>query len=266
MEQKEPIKIESRVVIRWIMEFFLVVLALGTITGYASAVDNGFVNYDWRLEMIDHIGQFDTAPQGSEFVVATLYLQNYSNGVTVAPDPGSWILVADNVTYSAVLGSYNNAMGYSNMPIPYGGDVETKVVYQVPRNTKYGYIKHNGPFTWDPIFIYINHYTLSQSSNSDESIKAFDKAIELNPRDSLAWDAKGLALYKLNKYDEAITAYNKAIKINPQYSYAWDDKGEALVKLGKSDKAITAYDKALEINPQDPLALEGKEALSKNFK
>ena len=158
MEQKEPIKIESRVVIRWIMEFFLVVLALGTITGYASAVDSGFVNYDWRLETTDHIGQFDTAPQGSEFVVATLYLQNYSNGVTVAPDPGSWILVADNVTYSDVLESYNNAMGYSNMPIQYGGDVETKVVYQVPRNTKYGYIKHNGSFTWDPTFIYINHY------------------------------------------------------------------------------------------------------------
>jgi hypothetical protein len=46
MEQKEPIKIESRVVIRWMMEFFLVILALGTITGYASVVDNGFVNYD----------------------------------------------------------------------------------------------------------------------------------------------------------------------------------------------------------------------------
>lgn len=157
MEQKESIKIESRVVIHLIMEFFLVVLALGTITEYACAVDNGFVNYDWKLETTDHIEQFDAAPQGSEFVVATLYLQNYSNGVTVSPDPGSWILVADNVTYSAVLESYNNAIGYSNMPIPYGGDVETKVVYQVPRNAILGYIKHNGPFTWDPTFIHISH-------------------------------------------------------------------------------------------------------------
>jgi hypothetical protein len=37
MEQKEPIKIESRIVIRRIMEFFLVVLALGTIIEHASA-------------------------------------------------------------------------------------------------------------------------------------------------------------------------------------------------------------------------------------
>ncbi len=46
---------------------------------------------------------YNTAPQGSKFAVATLYLQNYSNGMTVAPDPGSWILVADNVTYSEVV-------------------------------------------------------------------------------------------------------------------------------------------------------------------
>jgi|GEM_PF-4479814 hypothetical protein len=55
MEQKESIKIESRVVIHLIMEFFLVVLALGTITGHASANDNGFVNYDWKLATPDHI-------------------------------------------------------------------------------------------------------------------------------------------------------------------------------------------------------------------
>lgn len=37
MEQKEPIKIESRGVIHWIMKLFLLVLALSTIIGPASA-------------------------------------------------------------------------------------------------------------------------------------------------------------------------------------------------------------------------------------
>ncbi len=46
MEQKEPIKIESSGMIRWIMGLFLVVLALITIMGHAAADDNGFVNYD----------------------------------------------------------------------------------------------------------------------------------------------------------------------------------------------------------------------------
>jgi hypothetical protein len=110
-------------------------------------------------------------------------------------------VVADNVTYSEVVETYDNSMGYSNMPIPCGVDAETKVVYQVPRNSKYGYIKHNGPFTWDPTFIHINHYALSQSGNSDESIKASDKAIKINPHNPYAWNKKGAAL---NKSDETI--------------------------------------------------------------
>jgi hypothetical protein len=126
---------------------------------YSIQADNGFVNYDWKLETAGHIGQYSTPDQGFEFVVATLYLQNYSNNILVAPNPGSWILVADNVTYSVdYVDTYDNSMGYSDMPIPCGGDVETKVVYQVPRNAKYGYVKHNGPFASEPTFIHINHY------------------------------------------------------------------------------------------------------------
>ena len=36
---------------------------------------------------------------------------------------------------------------------------------------------------------------------------------------------KGVALHKLNKSDEAIKAYDKAIEINPQNSDAWYNKG-----------------------------------------
>jgi hypothetical protein len=81
----------------------------------------------------------------------------------VAPDPNHWILVADNVTYGDTIDSYNNALGFTNIPIPYGDSAESKVVFQVPRYTKYGYIKHNGPFTWDPIFAPIDHYNTHSS-------------------------------------------------------------------------------------------------------
>ena len=55
------------------------------------------------------------------------------------------------------------------------------------------------------------------------------------------------ALDDLNKSDEAIKAYDKAIEINPRNAYGWSNKGDVLVKLGKSDEAIKAYDKATEI-------------------
>ncbi len=70
----------------------------------------------------------------------------------------------------------------------------------------------------------------------DEAIKAYDKAIEINPQDSDAWYNKGVALDKLDKSDEAIKAYDKAIEINPQNSDAWYNKGIALDDLNKSMK------------------------------
>jgi Flp pilus assembly protein TadD len=48
----------------------------------------------------------------------------------------------------------------------------------------------------------------------------------------------------LGKPDEAVKAYDKAIEINPQNSVSWVYKGQALDKLGKSDEAQKAYDKA----------------------
>jgi tetratricopeptide (TPR) repeat protein len=79
---------------------------------------------------------------------------------------------------------------------------------------------------------------VSNLNKSDEAIKAYDKAIEINPNDSDVWYNKGLALDSLNKSDEAIKAYDKAIEINPQYSLAWYNKGRALYKLNKFDEAI----------------------------
>ena len=48
-------------------------------------------------------------------------------------------------------------------------------------------------------------------------MKTLDKAIEINPQNSMAWNNKGSALAHLNKYDEAIKAYDKAIETNSHY-------------------------------------------------
>jgi Flp pilus assembly protein TadD len=64
----------------------------------------------------------------------------------------------------------------------------------------------------------------------------------------LTWFIKGNALlYKQGKYDEAIKAYNKAIEINPKYAKAWNNKGIALNKLGRTAEANAAKTKAKEL-------------------
>jgi hypothetical protein len=65
-----------------------------------------------------------------------------------------------------------------------------------------------------------NENTLAFQENYEEAIKAYDKAIEINPQDSDTWYNKGLCLAHLGKYNEAVEALDKAIEIDPQYSYA----------------------------------------------
>jgi tetratricopeptide (TPR) repeat protein len=72
-----------------------------------------------------------------------------------------------------------------------------------------------------------------------------------SPNSSKAWNNKGVALGKSGKFDEAIKAYDKAIEINPQISETWNNKGIDLSLSGKSDEAIKAYDQAIEINPNN---------------
>ncbi len=99
---------------------------------------------------------------------------------------------------------------------------------------------------------------LYELNRSDEAMKAYDKAIEINPNNSDAWYNKGLVLYKLNKQYEAMKAYDKVIEIDPQYSKAWNDEGVVLYNLNKSYEAIKAYDKAIGINPRYSKAWNNK--------
>ena len=63
-----------------------------------------------------------------------------------------------------------------------------------------------------------------------------------------AWFNKGVALNSQGKYDEAIKAYDKAIEIDPQYADAWYNKGTALYMQGKVNESFQAYFKATELS------------------
>jgi len=90
---------------------------------------------------------------------------------------------------------------------------------------------------------------LTNSGKYNEAITAYDKAIEINPHNSLAWNGKGIVLDELGKFDEAIKTYTKAIEIDPQYFEAWINKGVDLVNLNKYDEAKASYENEIKINP-----------------
>jgi len=92
----------------------------------------------------------------------------------------------------------------------------------------------------------------------NESIMAYDAAIQINPKDAGAWVGKGDALASLGRREEAISAYNMAIELDPQSSGAWMGKGDAMRKSGDFEGALKAYDRAIRVDPLDAKAWKGK--------
>jgi len=91
---------------------------------------------------------------------------------------------------------------------------------------------------------------LYRGGKYDEAVKAYDNAIELDPKQANLWNGKGIVLDNLGKYDEAVKAYDNAIELDPNYTNPWNGKGIVLDKLGKHDEAIKAYDKAIGLAPK----------------
>ena len=80
----------------------------------------------------------------------------------------------------------------------------------------------------------------------EEAIRAYEKAVVINPNYVTAWKNIGNVLYSLGRYNESLAAYDKAIEIVPSYPLAWYNKGLVLEMLGRYDEAVKAYDKAIE--------------------
>lgn len=86
---------------------------------------------------------------------------------------------------------------------------------------------------------------LKAQDKFDEAIKAYDKAIEINPQFAEAWNNKGVALKARHHDEDAIKAYDEAIKLNPKFAMAWNNKGIVLHDIGKDNEYRSAYIKAM---------------------
>ncbi|HVO67006.1 MAG TPA: tetratricopeptide repeat protein [Syntrophales bacterium] len=83
----------------------------------------------------------------------------------------------------------------------------------------------------------------------NEAINAFDKAIEQNPRDAVAYNNRGAAYGQLGNYKQQIEDSNKAIELNPEDAVAYNNRGVAHGELGDYEQEIEDCTKAIELNP-----------------
>ncbi len=99
---------------------------------------------------------------------------------------------------------------------------------------------------------------LRNEGKFDEALDAYDKAIELDPKDAYARIDKGITFLVMGKFNESLSAFDEALAIEPNSSNLWREKGLVLSRMGMFNESLKAYEASLRIDPSNPSALAGR--------
>ena len=88
----------------------------------------------------------------------------------------------------------------------------------------------------------------------EAAVSACRQSIQLNPKSARAYNGLGNALYDQKKLNEAIVAYRQSIQLDPKYAVAYDGLGNALYDQKKLNEATVAYRQSIQLDPRSAVA------------
>jgi len=91
-----------------------------------------------------------------------------------------------------------------------------------------------------------------QKGDYEEAIQYYTQAIDLQPNNSEAYNARGWSKYLLKQYQGAILDATKSLQINPKH-YTYHTRGAAYIEMQHYNKAIQDLTKAIQLYPEDHL-------------
>ena len=83
----------------------------------------------------------------------------------------------------------------------------------------------------------------------DESLDAYNRAIDLDPFSECAWYNIGIAYNRINEFDKAIEAYNYALALDPTFYDALFNKGNTCCNAGLYKEGMECYQEYLKTYP-----------------
>ena len=105
----------------------------------------------------------------------------------------------------------------------------------------------------DILYIHFSR-ALRKKGRISEAIQAYQKAIQLNPKQSYrVYRSLGDALSQIGNLDAAIDAYELAIKLKPDVAITYSLLAKNQIQQGDIDKAVANYQKAIELDSEPPL-------------
>jgi len=92
--------------------------------------------------------------------------------------------------------------------------------------------------------------SLAELGQYREALNCFNRALELNPRDTDSWTSIGELLCQLGKEDEGLPYLDHALNLDPLKTAAWFKKG-MLLKKRKDPRWRACIERAMDINPRE---------------
>ncbi len=105
--------------------------------------------------------------------------------------------------------------------------------------------------------LYQEGNTFYELKRYQDSLKSYEKALQIDPEYEVAWRGKGDVLQSLKRDRDSLEAYEKAIQIEPKDWQAWLGRAQVLEKLGKPEEAIDTYQGVIEIKQDAWQAWQG---------
>src|ERR1700679_1374095 len=78
----------------------------------------------------------------------------------------------------------------------------------------------------------------SNLNRYSDAVADYNKAIKLNPKDTLSYFSRGAALINLTMYIDAIKDFDFVISMDSAYTNAYSDRGTAYASLGRYNDAL----------------------------
>ena len=88
------------------------------------------------------------------------------------------------------------------------------------------------------------------AKKNQEAMKAFDKAIEIDPNYAKAYAGKAAIYNEWRQYEEALRESERAIRLDPRLALGFNCRGKAHMGMSNYQKAIEDFNKARELDPE----------------
>ena len=126
--------------------------------------------------------------------------------------------------------------------------------------------------------------TLNDLGKNSEAIECYNKAIQLNPSDSVSINNRNICFKKIQDEENKLKAneyfnkglietdmnmklvlFDKSIELNIDFTDVYLAKGNTLYNLERYQEAIECYNKVIEIDPNYSVAIENRNNLIKKI-